>query len=201
MTNEPTVDLENPPNEANAVGENVNYEPTAEYEKPPIEPTAPEKNATNEPTPAAPSGGSQASEGYRVAGMSEVFRREGEAPPEPARDAKRLSRSFALPERTRGAKRLSRELRLPEMCRSREEAQAKLGPPENGSNPTARDIASMNDGDSIQFHEVFDREKTLEWIQEGLARIAAMRAERLRELTGESRREAQAAKTVRCSRC
>ena len=58
----------------------------------------------------------------------------------------------------------------------------------------------MNDGDSIQFHEVFDREKTLEWIQEGLARIAAMRAERLRELTGESRREAQAAKTARRSR-
>ena len=86
------------------------------------------------------------------------------------------------------------------MCRSREEAQAELGAPENGLNPTARDIASMNDGDGHVVHEVFDREKTLEWILEGLARIAAMRAERMRELTGESRREAQAAKAARRSR-
>ena len=115
-TNEPTADPENTTNKPTADCEYVTSEPTGKYEKPPIEPAAPEKNATNEPTPAATSGGSQASEGYICAGMSEVFRREGEAPPEPA-DAKRLSRSFALPERARDAKRLSRSFALPERTR------------------------------------------------------------------------------------
>jgi hypothetical protein len=60
--------------------------------------------------------------------------------------------------------------------------------------------AGMSAGDGNVVDEVFDREKTLEWIQQGLARIAAMRAKRMRELTGESRRENQAAKATRRSR-
>ena len=138
VTNEPTVDLKNPPNEATAVGENVNYEPTAEYEKPPIEPTAPEKNATNEPTPAAPSGGSQASEGYVARGHERGFPTGGRGSARAGAGCEEAQQELRPPRANTGCEEAQPELRLPEMCRSREEAQAKLGPPENGSNPTAR---------------------------------------------------------------
>jgi hypothetical protein len=60
--------------------------------------------------------------------------------------------------------------------------------------------AGKSDLGEGEFQEAFDREKTLEWIREGLASIAAMQAEKSRELTGESRREAKESKAARPSR-
>ena len=58
----------------------------------------------------------------------------------------------------------------------------------------------MNDGDDSDFHEEIDRQKAVEWIRAGLARMAQIRVEKLRELNEQSRREAKEANAGRRAR-
>jgi hypothetical protein len=60
--------------------------------------------------------------------------------------------------------------------------------------------AGMNDGDDGDFQEEIDRQKTGEWVRAGCARMAALRAEKLRELHAQSHREAKEANASRCPR-
>ena len=53
--------------------------------------------------------------------------------------------------------------------------------------------AGINDGDDSDSHEEFDRQKAGEWVRAGLARIAPIRVETLRQLNEESRRETEEA--------
>ena len=55
---------------------------------------------------------------------------------------------------------------------------AALGDGGRGAEMTA----GTNDGDDSNFHDELDRQKSVEWIRSWLARIAAIRAEKLREL-------------------
>ena len=74
-------------------------------------------------------------------------------------------------------------------------------PPENGSNPPARGIeAGIDDANGNDFHEEIDRQKAFEWIHAELATMAALRAERLRELNEESGSEAKGSNAGRHSR-
>jgi hypothetical protein len=58
--------------------------------------------------------------------------------------------------------------------------------------------AGMNDGDDGDFQEEIDRQKVGERIQASSARMAALRAEKLRELNEQSHRDAKEANVGRC---
>jgi hypothetical protein len=60
--------------------------------------------------------------------------------------------------------------------------------------------AGMNDGDDGDFQEEIYRQKTGEWVRAGCARMAALPAEKLRELHAQSHREAKEANASRCPR-
>ena len=60
--------------------------------------------------------------------------------------------------------------------------------------------AGTGDGDNSDFLEEIDRQKSLEWIRAGSARMAEIRAEMLRKLNEKSRREAKEGNTGRSSR-
>jgi hypothetical protein len=55
---------------------------------------------------------------------------------------------------------------------------AALGDGGRGAEMTA----GTNDGDDSNFHDEIDRQKSVEWIRSWLARMAAIRAEKLRKL-------------------
>ena len=66
--------------------------------------------------------------------------------------------------------------------------------------PEQNSTATRNDSEDIDLSEDIDRQKSLEWIRAGSARMAKIREEMLRKLDEISRREAKQANTGRRSR-
>jgi hypothetical protein len=84
-------------------------------------------------------------------------------------------------------------IRALEQNATNEPTIAALGDGGRGAEMTA----GTNDGDDSNFHDEIDRQKSVEWIRSWLARMAAIRAEKLRELNEEIRRESQEANAGR----
>jgi hypothetical protein len=84
-------------------------------------------------------------------------------------------------------------IRALEQNATNEPTIAALGDGGRGAEMTA----GTNDGDDSNFHDEIDRQKSVEWIRSWLARMAAIRAEKLWELNEKIRREAQEANAGR----
>jgi hypothetical protein len=69
-------------------------------------------------------------------------------------------------------------IRALEQNATNEPTIAALGDSGRGAEMTA----GTNDGDDSNFHDEIDRQKSVEWIRSRPARMAAIRAEKLREL-------------------
>jgi hypothetical protein len=69
-------------------------------------------------------------------------------------------------------------IRALEQNATNEPTIAALGDGGRGAEMTA----GTNDGDDSNFHDQIDRQTSVEWIRAWLARMAAIRAEKLREL-------------------
>ena len=170
-TNEPTDVCEVATNEPTGVEENATSEPTGAQENVTNEPTDIRENVTNEPTDAQENATNEPTVGREIVSNGPLL----------AGDVRLESLTYT--------KAQEQKLTI-------EPTLAALGDGGRGGEMTD----GIRDWDDSDFEEEIDRKQVGEWIQAGVAKMAEIRAEMLRKLNEEGRREAQAATAARRSR-
>jgi hypothetical protein len=205
-TNEPTVAGEIPTNEPTDGCENVTNEPTAACEivtnvttvavdVGPDGPTyARAQNATNEPTDDRENATNEATVGIDVGPDGPTYVHAQNVTNEPTAECD-IGANEATVAAAVGLESPT-YIKAAEHNSTTEPALAALG---DGS-PSVEMTAGINDGEHGDFLEGVSRQASGEWVRMGLARMAARRADTLRELNEEGRNEANATNTAYLSR-
>jgi hypothetical protein len=184
-TNEATVDPEIVTKEPSGACENVTNEANGACENMTNEATDPREFVTNEAT----------DDGDIVTNEATAFCGFGMNEPTPAADVGLESPTY-MNEPNDACEIVANEANAVSGFGMNEPTLAAL----DDSGVDEKITAGMNDGDDGDFQEEIHRQKTGQWVRAGCARMAALPAEKLRELHAQSHREAKEANASRCPR-